>query len=124
MKKVILKKDPNKKTFFEHLNILFHIIFKERVFITNKRGKLNFYHISPILQFTLFVIITGGIYWSIYTSKFYLLNSEILKEKDKQIQDARNKFNKTIIDIRAYRDTIESINKKIENSQKKCNIFT
>lgn len=118
MKKVILKKDPNKKTFFEHLNILFHIIFKERVFITNKRGKLNFYHISSILQFTLFVIITGGIYWSIYTSKFYLLNSEILKEKDRQIQDARNKFNKTIIDIRAYRDTIESINKKIENSQK------
>lgn len=118
MKKVILKKDPNKKTFFEHLNILFHIVFKERVFITNKRGKLNFYHISPILQFTLFVIITGGIYWSIYTSKFYLLNSEILKEKDRQIQDARNKFNKTIIDIRAYRDTIESINKKIENSQK------
>ena len=118
MKKVILKKDPNKKTFFEHLNILFHIIFKERVFITNKRGKLNFYHISPILQFTLFVIITGGIYWSIYTSKFYFLNSEILKEKDRQIQDARNKFNKTIIDIRAYRDTIESINKKIENSQK------
>ena len=118
MKKVILKKDPNKKTFFEHLNILFHIVFKERVFITNKRGKLNFYHISPILQFTLFVIITGGIYWSIYTSKFYFLNSEILKEKDRQIQDARNKFNKTIIDIRAYRDTIESINKKIENSQK------
>lgn len=118
MKKVILKKDPNKKTFFEHLNILFHIVFKERVFITNKCGKLNFYHISPILQFTLFVIITGGIYWSIYTSKFYFLNSEILKEKDRQIQDARNKFNKTIIDIRAYRDTIESINKKIENSQK------
>ena len=118
MKKVILKKDPNKKTFFEHLNILFHIVFKERVFITNKRGKLNFYHKSPILQSTLFVIITGGIYWSIYTSKFYFLNSEILKEKDRQIQDARNKFNKTIIDIRAYRDTIESINKKIENSQK------
>jgi murein DD-endopeptidase MepM/ murein hydrolase activator NlpD len=117
VKKVILKKDPSKKSFFEYFKIIFHSIFKERVFITLRKGKLTYYHISATLQFIIVLTIGCGIYWSVYTSKFYFLNSEMLKQKDKQIQDARNKFNKTVVDIKAYRDTIENINKKIETSQ-------
>ena len=117
VKKVILKKNPSKKSFFEYFKIIFHSIFKERVFITLRKGKLTYYHISATLQFIIVLTIGCGIYWSVYTSKFYFLNSEMLKQKDKQIQDARNKFNKTVVDIKAYRDTIENINKKIETSQ-------
>lgn len=118
MKKVILKKNPTKKTFFEYLKIIFYSIFKERVFITQRKGKFNFYHISPVLQFVIVVFLGFSIYWTIFTTKLYFLNSEILKEKDNLIADARKKFNKTVVDIKAYRDTIENINNKIEISQK------
>ena len=118
MKKVILKRDPSKKTFFDYIKILFNSVFKERVFITHKNGKLCFYHLSPILQFFIVLFIGFVIYWSIFTTKLYFLNSEILKEKDNLIQDARKKFNRTVVDIKAYRDIIESINDKIETSQK------
>lgn len=118
MKKVILKRNPTKKTFFDYIKILFNSVFKERVFITHKKGKLNFYRVSPILQFFIVLFLGFAIYWSIFTTKLYFLNSEILKEKDNLIQDARKKFNRTVVDIKAYRDIIESINDKIETSQK------
>ncbi|MBD5405530.1 peptidoglycan DD-metalloendopeptidase family protein [bacterium] len=118
MKKVILKRNPTKKTFFDYIKILFNSVFKERVFITHKNGKLCFYHLSPILQFFIVLFLGFIIYWSIFTTKLYFLNSEILKEKDNLIQDARKKFNRTVVDIKAYRDIIESINDKIETSQK------
>ena len=118
MKKVILKRDPSKKTFFDYIKILFNSVFKERVFITHRNGKLCFYHLSPILQFFIVLFLGFVIYWSIFTTKLYFLNSEILKEKDNLIQDARKKFNRTVVDIKAYRDIIESINDKIETSQK------
>ena len=122
MKKIILKKDPSKKTFFEYLSLIFHKIFKERVFITNKNGKLNFYHISPLLQSILFVFTLFILYWIFFTTKIYLLNYDLLNEKNNQVQLAKDKFNKSIIDMKVYRDTIAEINKKIENSQK--NIIT
>lgn len=118
MKKVVLKKNPQKKSFWDYIKILFHTVFKERVIITQKNGKLTFYHISPILQFCVVSVFIFSVYWMNFTTKLYFLNSEVLKEKDTLIQDARKKFNKTIVDIKAYRDTIADINDKIATSQK------
>ena len=118
MKKIVLKKNPQKKSFWDYIKILFHAVFKERVFITQKRGKLHFYYISPLLQFCVASVLIFSVYWINFTTKLYFLNAEVLKEKDALIQDARKKFNKTIVDIKAYRDTIADINSKIETSQK------
>lgn len=122
MKKIVLKKDPYKKSLFQYISLIFHTIFKERIFITHKNGKLNFYHISPLLQSLLTICFLFIIYWLFFTTRVYLLNYDLLDEKNNQVQIAKDKFHKSVIDMKAYRDTISEINKKIENSQK--NIIT
>lgn len=114
MKKIILKKHPEKKSLFERLSDVFHLVFKERVFITNKNGKLVYYKFSPVFQSVFVVAVVGLCYWTIFTTKVYLTNSYVLSAKDEQVQDARNKFNKVVSDIKAYKDAISSINKKLE----------
>ncbi|MBR4316572.1 MAG: M23 family metallopeptidase [Alphaproteobacteria bacterium] len=52
----------------------------------------------------------------IFTTKIYLLNADTLKIKESQILDARNKFNRVVADVNAYKDTISEINKKLEIS--------
>ncbi len=118
MKKIILKKNPQKKNLFEKLNIIFHKIFKERIFISNRNGKFIYYKLSPVLQSVIVLGIIFLTYWVIFTTKIYFLNAELLKEKNLQVEDARNKFNKVVSDINAYKDTINLINKKIEESHK------
>ncbi len=116
MKKIILKKNPEKKTIKEILNIVLHKIFKERIFIVNKNGKFVYYHFSSALQTIIFCIFTILIYWTLFTTKIYMLNRDTLKIKNNQITDARNKFNKVVADVNAYKDTITEINKKLEIS--------
>lgn len=122
MKKVILKKNPQKKNLFEKFSLLFHKIFKERVFISNKNGKFVYYKFSPVLQSVLVLGIIFLTYWLIFTTKIYLLNADLLKHKNLQVEEARNKFNKVVADVKAYKDTINMINKKMEVSHK--NILT
>lgn len=122
MKKVILKKNPQKKNLFEKFSLLFHKIFKERVFISNRNGKFVYYKFSPVLQSVLVLGIIFLTYWLIFTTKIYLLNADLLKHKNLQVEEARNKFNKVVADVKAYKDTINMINKKMEVSHK--NILT
>ena len=116
MKKIVLKKNPEKKSMWEILKILFHKIFKERVVITTNKGKFTYYKFSATFQFMFFSIIIFLTFWTITTTKMYILNKEILKQKDLQVQDARNKFNKVVADIKAYKDTINTLSKKFEIS--------
>ena len=116
MKKIILKRHPEKKNFIEILSMFFHKVFKERTLIANKNGKFVYYHFSPILQSVLFSLLVITIYWTLFTTKIYLLNVDTLKLKEAQITDARNKFNRVIADVNAYKDTIAEINKKLEIS--------
>ncbi len=116
MKKIVLKRHPEKKDFLEILGIIFHKIFKERTLISNKNGRFVYYHFSPILQFTIFTTFAALTYWTLFTTKIYLLNVDTLKIKESQIVDARNKFNRVIADVNAYKDTIAEINKKLETS--------
>ena len=116
MKNIILKRHPEKKNFIEIINIIFHKIFKERTLIANKNGKLVYYHFSPIFQSVIFTIFVLFIYWTLFTTKIYLLNIDTLKVKESQIIDARNKFNRVVADVNAYKDTIAEINKKLEIS--------
>ncbi len=116
MKKIVLKKNPQKKNLFELLNSVFHRIFKERVFISNNNGKFIYYRFSPVLQSIIFALFVFFVYWTLLTTQNYLLNADMLNEKDAKIEDARNKFNKVVADIQAYKDTIASINKKLETT--------
>ena len=116
MKKIILKRHPEKKNLYEIINSIFHKVFKERVLIANKNGKFTYYRFSPALQSICFLLFFGMIYWTLFTTRIYLLNVDTLKNKDTQIIDARNKFNKVVADINAYKDTISEINKKLEIS--------
>ncbi len=116
MKNIILKRHPEKKNFIEIINIIFHKIFKERTLIANKNGKLVYYHFSSIFQSVIFIIFVLFIYWTLFTTKIYLLNIDTLKVKESQIIDARNKFNRVVADVNAYKDTIAEINKKLEIS--------
>ena len=116
MKKIILKRNTEKKTLSEILSLIFHRIFKERTLIANKNGKFVYYHFSAKLQSIIFVLFVIAIYWMIFTTKIYLLNVDTLKIKESQILDARNKFNRVVADVNAYKDTISEINKKLEIS--------
>ena len=116
MKNIILKRHPEKKSFTEILGIIFHTIFKERTLIANKKGKFVYYHFSPQLQAVIFSILTIIVCWTLFTTKIYLLNIDTLKTKETQIIDARNKFNRIVADVNAYKDTIAEINKKLEVS--------
>lgn len=118
LKKVVLKKEPNKRGFIYYLKNILKKCFKERTFVSNKKGRFIYYHISPVFQIIVLLLFILLCYWTIFTTNIYFFNVDILKEKDKQVKDARNKFNKTIVDIKAYRDTINVINEKIETSQK------
>ncbi len=116
MKNIVLKRNPDKKSILEILNIIFHKIFKERILIVNKNGKFVYYHFSSALQSIIFCIFVLLTCWTLFTTKIYMLNIDTLKVKNAQITDARNKFNKVVADVNAYKDTIAEINKKLEAS--------
>ncbi|MDR2098882.1 MAG: peptidoglycan DD-metalloendopeptidase family protein, partial [Rickettsiales bacterium] len=106
----------SKKTVWELAKIVFAKIFKERTFITNKQGRFVYYRISPQLQSFAFAAIVAIGCWTTFTTRMYFKNYDTMREKDEQVAEAREKFNIAVADIRAYRDTIEDINKKMVDS--------
>jgi murein DD-endopeptidase MepM/ murein hydrolase activator NlpD len=116
LKKIVLKKDPSKKSALEHVKHVFGAIFHERTFMANHRGRLAYYRVSPHLQVFLLALLVSAAYWSAFTTRMYFENYDMLREKDVQVAEAREKFNVAVADIRAYRDTIEDINGKMVES--------
>ena len=119
MKHVVLKRDPYRKSVSERARLALESVFKERSFIVDRHGRFAYWRVSPYLQFFALALVASGLWWGVFASRMYFRNAEMLAEKDAQIGEARDKFNAVLSDVKAYRDTIEGINAKMEASQKK-----
>ncbi len=115
MKDIILKKYPEKYNFFEYLFMKLKQMFKEREFFFMYKGKFISYKISAFLQVFVFFVLILLFSWIIFTSKFYIKNTAIEKNKVIELDNAKTEFNKLVSEIYAYKDNITDIYKKIQN---------
>ncbi len=116
MKKIILKKYPDKNNFFETISIYFHKIFKAREFFLNKNGRFVHYKFSSPLQVFLFVSFIFIIFWTTFTTKIFFKNLKVISEDNNKVELAKLQFDKALADIKVYRDSIAELNKKLETS--------
>ena len=116
MKKITIKKYPEKSSILEIICLYLHKIFHERKILVQKSGKLVSYSFSSSSQIILFSFILVFIIWSLFTTKIYLENINIIQSKDIQIENSKIQFEKLISDIGVYRNNLSELNKKLELS--------
>ncbi|MDR1008645.1 MAG: M23 family metallopeptidase [Rickettsiales bacterium] len=114
MSKIALKKNPFARTFFERVRAAFSAVFKDRAFLVPKNGRFVSVRFSGALVAVATLLFILLLAWTAHVSRIYFSTAHILETKDKQVLVAKEKFNATVADIRAYRDTIEAINEKME----------
>jgi len=116
MEKIVIKRRVEGKSKWELLVSAFYRVFKRRTFMVNSNGNLIYYTFSPALQFFITLFVLGLCGWCVFTTHVYINNSDMIVEKNAQVAEARNKFNTVVADIKAYKDMIAEINKKLEKS--------
>jgi hypothetical protein len=114
MRKIVLKKDPAKRTVWELVAAAFGRVFRERSFITARNGVFSYHRISPALQSVLVLSAACVLSWGVHATRAYIRNYNIMSDKDSAIREAQDKFNSLYADIRSYRDTIGAISRKID----------
>jgi len=115
MQKVVIKRNPYKLSFKEKVLRVLGAIFKERTFIVNREGRLAQYRFTPALQSVIFLVLAGSIGWSAFVTREYIANYDDIKDRAMQVQDARDKFDAAVGELKAYRDMTDNARTRIEN---------
>jgi murein DD-endopeptidase MepM/ murein hydrolase activator NlpD len=114
MKKIVLKKDPSRKSIWDWISAAFARVFRERSFVTIRSGVFSYHRLSPAFQCAAAVVFVSLASWGVHATRVYIRNYNMISEKDAAIREAQDKFNSLASDIRSYRDAIGAISKKVD----------
>ena len=114
MQKVVIKRNPYKFSFRERLARFLGKIFKERTFIVGTEGRLVQYRFSSATQSVIFLFILSFVGWSAFATREYITNYDDIQNRHAQVQEARDRFDAAMGELKAYRAMTDAARARLE----------